>query len=74
MSYESFDGGSHSTHDWVPVGHERLAQWDASRAGPVGKDSFQCPERLADKTYVVRACSKCPEVWWQEYDATEAMA
>ena len=75
MSYESFDGGSHGTHQWVALGHERVPQWDDSRAGPIpDSTSYRMAERLPDKWYIVRACQLCTEVWWQEYDVTEAVA
>lgn len=65
MGYESFDGGSHGTHEWVAIGHERVQQRDGSKVGTLGW-------LLPDRFYVIRACQLCREVWWQEYDITAA--
>lgn len=73
MGYDSFDGGSHDPHRWVPVGQISVPQWDDSKAGPTDSGNYVLPVRLRDKFYIIRACSMCPEVWWQEYDPNKAV-
>lgn len=77
MGYDSFDGGSHSRHQWVAIDHERVPQWDKvdpeRQAAANAHGNSLMPMRLADKFYVVRACQLCPEVWWQEYVVAEAV-
>lgn len=71
MSYESFDGGSHGSHQWVPLAHEKaeyeITPWRTTPSGNVivGTSGL--------RYYIVRACSWCDEVWWQEYDPSRAM-
>jgi len=57
----------HGTHVWLPVGHITLPQWDSSKAGTTKSGNHILPDRLPDKFYIIRACSECTGVWWQEY-------
>lgn len=65
MGYDSFEGGTHSVHEWVPVGFGWIPVF--TDGGPTPSAGYAICERN-DRTFVVRACRLCPEIWVQEFD------
>ncbi len=59
-------------HEWQPVGSEIVSQWEeldpeaVKRSREHGNSLMAMPAK--PKTYIIRACRLCSEVWWQEYD------
>jgi hypothetical protein len=66
-------GNVSHAHDWVPLDHEKVdkAEYDLGHRTATGGYAVRvvAPEI---HYYIVRACRRCPEVWWQEYDPQTA--
>ena len=77
MSYDSWDGGSHGSHQWRAVGYEKIDHTVWSKGGPTASGTgwrLPLPGKEDIRHYIVRACELCPEVWLQEFDPFKAMA
>jgi hypothetical protein len=73
MSYDSFDGGSHGTHQWRAVGYEKI-DYTVRTVRPIANRGTATELGEPDlRHYVVRACELCPEVWFQQFDPVRAV-